>query len=104
KGCLRPGGVLLLLDLFEPERNPFKLEGLFDSILNAVAMPTSVSLRFLHNRRLFPPREVRAAWAAHEQNDSYPTFGQVRELCAEILPGARHRKHLLWRYSVIWQK
>jgi len=69
-----------------------------------VAIPTSVSLRFLHNGRLLPPREVRAAWAAHEQNDTYPTMNEVRMLCAEILPGARIKKHLLWRYSIVWRK
>src|SRR5207245_10399510 len=65
RDSLKIGGVLLVLDLFERERNVFKPEGLFDSVLNAVAIPTSVSLRFLHNRRLLPPREVRIAWAAH---------------------------------------
>jgi ubiquinone/menaquinone biosynthesis C-methylase UbiE len=104
KGSLKVGGVLLVLDLFERERNVFKPGGLFDSVLNAVAVPTSVSLRLLHNLRLLPPREVRAAWAAHEQHDTFPTMNEVRALCAEILPGARVKKHLLWRYSVVWEK
>lgn len=104
KDSLKIGGVLLVLDLFERARNVFKPEGLFDSALNAVAIPTSVSLRLLHHGRLLPPREVRAAWAAHEQHDTYPTMSEVRALCAEILPGAKLRKHLLWRYSIVWQK
>ncbi len=104
RDSLKTGGVLLVLDLFERERNVFQPEGLFDSVLNAMAIPTSVSLRFLHHGRLLPPREVRAAWAAHEQHDTYPTMGEVRALCAEILPGARVKKHLLWRYSIVWQK
>ena len=104
RDSLKIGGVLPVLDLFGRERNVFKPEGLFDSVLNAVAIPTSVSLRFLHHGRLLPPREVRAAWAAHEQHDTYPTMNEVRALCAEILPGARVKKHLLWRYSIVWQK
>ncbi len=104
RDSLKIGGVLLVLDLFERARNVLEPEGLFDSVLNAVAIPTSVSLRFLHHRRLLPPREVRAAWAAHEQHDTYPTMNEVRMLCAEILPGARVKKHLLWRYSVVWKK
>ena len=104
RDSLKIGGVLLVLDLFERARNVFKPEGLFDSVLNAVAIPTSVSLRFLHHGRLLPPREVRAAWAAHEQHDTYPTMNEVRALCAEILPGAKLKKHLLWRYSIVWQK
>ena len=28
----------------------------------------------------------------------------VRAVAARILPGARYRRHLLWRYSVTWVK
>ena len=104
KAALKPGGVLIVLDLFEPERNLLTVAGLVDTFLNIVAMGVSVSLRLVHNGRLKPPREVRAAWAAHEQHDSYPKMSEIRTFCADILPGAKIRKHLLWRYSIIWQK
>ena len=104
KAALRTGGVLLVLDLFEPERNLFKPEGLLDAGLNVLAMGMSVTLRLTHQGRLLPRREVRDAWAEHLRRDIYPTMSQVRELCAEILPGAKVRKHLLWRYSIIWNK
>jgi SAM-dependent methyltransferase len=104
KAALKPGGVLLILDLFEPARNLKRPEGLLDAFLNAVAIPLSVSLRLLHHGRLLPNREARAAWAAHEAHDIYPTMKEVRALCAAILPGAEVRKHLLWRYSIVWQK
>ena len=97
KAALKPGGVLLVLDLFEPA-------GLFDSLSNLLAIPVSVSLRLLHQRRLRPRREVRDAWAAHECHDIYPTMREVHALCADILPGAKIRKHLLWRYSIVWRK
>jgi hypothetical protein len=29
---------------------------------------------------------------------------QVRRMAAEALPGARYRRHVLWRYSLIWTK
>ena len=104
KAALKPGGVLIVLDLFEPERNLFTVGGLIDTFLNIVAMGVSVSLRLIHNGRLKPPRAVRAAWAAHGQHDSYPKLSEICALCAEILPGAVVRRHLLWRYSIIWQK
>jgi ubiquinone/menaquinone biosynthesis C-methylase UbiE len=104
KDALKPGGVLMVLDLFEPERNLFTAAGWFDTFLNIIAMGVSVSLRLIHNGRLKPPREVRAAWEAHGQHDSYPKMSEVRTLCADLLPGAKVRKHLLWRYSIIWQK
>jgi ubiquinone/menaquinone biosynthesis C-methylase UbiE len=104
EAALKPGGVLIVLDLFEPERNLFTVAGLVDTFLNIVAMGVSVSLRLIQNGRLKPPREVRAAWAAHEQHDSYPKMSEIRKLCAEILPGAKIKKHLLWRYSIVWQR
>lgn len=97
KDSVKPGGVLLVLDLFEPA-------GLRDGLLNVAAMGISGSLRLVHNKRLKPPKEVRAAWEAHGKTDSYPTMPEVRTLCAAILPGARVRQHLLWRYSIVWQK
>jgi SAM-dependent methyltransferase len=32
------------------------------------------------------------------------TWAQVRSAAARILPGARYRRHLLWRYSITWIK
>ena len=97
KEALRPGGILLILDLFAAE-------GLLDALLNFPAIAVSVTLRVIHHGRVRPSREVRAAWAEHERHDIYPTMNEVRALCAEIFPGARVRQHLLWRYSIIWQK
>jgi SAM-dependent methyltransferase len=97
RAALKPGGVLLILDLFEPR-------GVVDALLNPLAILVSVTLRLIHHGRIRSSREARDAWTAHEHHDLYPTMNQVRELCRGILPGARIRKHLLWRYSVIWRK
>jgi 2-polyprenyl-3-methyl-5-hydroxy-6-metoxy-1,4-benzoquinol methylase len=104
KQALKPGGMLMVLDLFEPERNLLTLAGGRDAFLNVTAMAASVSLRLIHNGRLRPPRAVRAAWEEHGQHDSYPTMREVRALCAELFPGASVRQHLFWRYSLTWRK
>jgi ubiquinone/menaquinone biosynthesis C-methylase UbiE len=97
KRALKPNGTLLILDLFEPE-------GFSDYLTSALALPVNVCLRLIRRHRLRPPAEVRAAWAEHERHDSFLTLSQVRETCAKVLPGAQVRKHLLWRYSVVWKK
>jgi ubiquinone/menaquinone biosynthesis C-methylase UbiE len=97
KGALKPGGVLLVLDLFQAE-------GLSDAFLSALAVPLSLGLRLVRRGRLRPPREVRRAWDEHGRHDTYLTLAQVREVCAEMLPGALLTRHLLWRYSVVWKK
>ena len=97
KTALKPGGVLLILDLFEPE-------GATDAVLNLLALPVSVGLRLIHQGRFLPQRAERAAWNAHESHDLYPTMGEVHAHCDRIIPGAKIRKHFLWRYSIVWEK
>lgn len=97
KGALRTNGVLLILDLFQAE-------GLSDAVAGALAVPVSAGLRLLRHGRVLAPRRVRRAWAEHGRHDSYLTLARVREVCAELLPGAVVRRHLLWRYSVVWKK
>lgn len=105
KAALKPGGILLVLDLFALDRNIFTPAGFLDSVLlNSLALPLSVGLRLIHSGRLRPRREARDAWAAHERHDIYPRMNEVRALCANVLPGAKVRKHLLWRYSIVWRK
>ena len=104
KQALKPAGVLIVLDLFEPARDLLTTAGLLDTSLNLVAMGVSGALRLAHNGRLQPPREVRAAWEEHGHTDSYPSMTDLKNLAAEILPGANLRKHLLWRYSLIWRR
>ncbi|MET0395712.1 MAG: methyltransferase domain-containing protein [Longimicrobiaceae bacterium] len=96
-GLLRPGGVLLVLDLFRPAT-------LADRLCAAAALPVSLGLGLARRGRLRPPREVREAWRAHAREDVYPTLAEVRGVGAELLPGARVRRHLLWRYSLVWTK
>jgi ubiquinone/menaquinone biosynthesis C-methylase UbiE len=97
KRALKKGGTLLILDLFEND-------GAVDALTSLLAMPVSMSLRLLQTGRLRAPRAVREAWDEHGRTDSYLTLTQVRNICGEMLPGAKVRKHLLWRYSIIWTK
>ena len=36
--------------------------------------------------------------------DPQMTWREVRAEAARLLPGVRYRRHLLWRYSLRWQK
>ena len=97
KDALKVGGALIVLDLFQTE-------GLSDTFTSALAMPVSVALKLVKSGRLREPREVREAWAEHGRSDFYLTLSQIHRVCAAILPGAKVRKHLLWRYSIVWRK
>jgi ubiquinone/menaquinone biosynthesis C-methylase UbiE len=97
RDALRPGGVLLVLDLVQSE-------SVTERMLDAIALGVSVSRRLIHNRRLRPPAEVRKAWEQHGKHDSYATVRQMRALAEEILPGATVRRCLLWRYMLVYRK
>jgi 2-polyprenyl-3-methyl-5-hydroxy-6-metoxy-1,4-benzoquinol methylase len=97
KGALKISGTLIILDLFQAE-------GPSDVLTSALAVPANIILKWVKTGRLREPREVRQAWAEHGRSDSYLTLSQIRQVCASVLPGARVRKHLLWRYSIVWKK
>ena len=97
KRALRVNGVLLVLDLFQPE-------GISDTLRSGVALPVSMGLRLFNGSRAIAPQKVREAWARHGLSDSYLTLDQVRDVCSKLLPGAEVRRHLFWRYSVVWIK
>jgi ubiquinone/menaquinone biosynthesis C-methylase UbiE len=97
KRSLRPHGTLAVLDLYQTD-------GAFDAFTSLLAMLVSVSLRLWKTGKLRAAKEVREAWAEHGRHDSYLTLPDIREMCAAILPEAAVRRHLLWRYSIIWQK
>jgi ubiquinone/menaquinone biosynthesis C-methylase UbiE len=96
KQALRVNGVLMILDLYQ-ETFP----GLFT---NLASIPVNLILRYLHTGRFKEQPEVRAAWAEHGKHDTYLTLSELRQRCRVILPGVKIRKHLLWRYSLVWKK
>lgn len=96
KRALRVNGVLLILDLYQ--------ESLPGSFMSLAAMPVSLVLKYLNTGHFRESPEVRAAWAEHGKHDRYLTLTELRQRCQVLLPGVKIRKHLLWRYSLMWKK
>ncbi|MBD2313327.1 class I SAM-dependent methyltransferase [Desertifilum sp. FACHB-1129] len=97
KAALKPGGKLLILDLVENAQ-------LQDFLLDFVAVPLNWILQFWHNRRFRPTPEAIALWREHIRTDKYLTLSQAKQLYSQYLEGAIVRRHLFWRYSMVWQK
>jgi SAM-dependent methyltransferase len=97
KTALAPGGALAILDLY-------KYATIGDYLSVFFAVPLARTLRRQHADHVPQPLEARAAWETHGRHDVYLTLPEVRRICAPILPGAVVRRHLLWRYSLIWKK
>lgn len=94
---LRPGGTLVILDLF-------RSSSLSDRLVSWAGTLLAPPVRLLHSGRLFRTPTVRAAWAAHEVYDRYVTLPTLRATASALLPGAQVRRHIFWRYSVTWTK
>ena len=98
---LRPGGTLLALDLYRAQSPA-------DLLMGALGFPASKVIRLAKTGALSGPRqppELRRAWEEHYAADRFPTLSEVRRACVEAgLSGARVRRHLLWRYSLVWRK
>ena len=95
--ALKPGGVFVCLDLYQRS-------SLSDLLFDCVAYPSNFCLRLIKTGKLRESRQVREAYAEHGKTDRYLTLSQIEQFCTAILPGALVRRHLLWRYSIIWKK
>jgi ubiquinone/menaquinone biosynthesis C-methylase UbiE len=95
---LKPGGRLVVLDLFASGYGR-------DLIWKLPAKAVSTTLALIHNGRIRASREARRAWKEHAERDQLILpLREIREMASSVLPGAIVRQHLLWRYSLGWTK
>jgi SAM-dependent methyltransferase len=94
-GLLRPGGVLAVVGLARDSR-PIDL---------GLIVPAVIGTR-LHLAAAAARRPRGSAKAYHPPIIWPPplTYRDMRRLAARLLPGVRYRRHLYWRYSLIWTK
>lgn len=99
-GALRPGGTMLVLDLYRAQSPA-------DYLFGAAGFPASKALKLAKTGGLTHRQSpaLRRTWEEHGATDVYLTPAEVRDACAEAgLRGAKVRRHLLWRYSLVWRK
>ncbi|MDQ1295731.1 MAG: hypothetical protein QG608_3618 [Actinomycetota bacterium] len=117
RGLVAPGGLLAVVGLYRTTTPG-------DHALAAVTIPADLTVRCLVTLRncLVPPRGGGGnAGAGGEANQGDPegipgappswmptaraTAGlpEIRRLAAEHLPGARIRRRLFWRYTLLWR-
>ncbi len=102
KKMLAPGGVLIILDLYQQQP--------LDLLTAPLAIIASRVMQYIKNGRVSPAERqaAREAWERHAVHDTYMTISQIRQIASRTLPEdkerVRIRKHLFWRYSLIWKK
>jgi SAM-dependent methyltransferase len=85
---LRPGGVLLVLGLHRAA-SPIHLV-----VGGAIGVAVSRSYQLVRG----------TAPVGAPIREPSMTLGEIRRSASTLLPGARIRRHVLWRYSLVWTK
>ncbi|MGG2464887.1 class I SAM-dependent methyltransferase [Streptomyces sp. RGM 3693] len=90
---LAPGGTLVLVGLSRPTTPT-------DYLLGAAASPLNATIGWLKNKGRTAPRPVSMTALTRPADMSFPDI--VREARA-VLPNARVRRRLFWRYTLVWR-
>ena len=80
-----------------------KYESIKDFSSDLIAVPLN-KLFLLKNRQIEKPLAAVEAMKEHLRTDRFLTLSQVKQIYSDSLGKAKIRKHLFWRYSVVWQK
>jgi len=95
---LAPGGTLVVVGLYREQTRS-------DRLLNLAAIPANLALGWLHtrNRHGGVPQLPGPIALTVSTRPADMTLSQIRVQAALELPGARIRRHLFWRYSLVYR-
>ncbi len=95
---LKPGGKLIVLDLY-------KVKTFTDMFFNLLAVIPNVFMNIVNNKKIKTGDEhTREVWKRHGEHDTYMTLKEIKLLAKEHLPEAVIRRKLFWRYLMVWEK
>ncbi|MFD5443601.1 class I SAM-dependent methyltransferase [Streptomyces tendae] len=90
---LAPGGTLVVVGLFRPRTAT-------DHLLGAAAVLPNAALGWLKNRGR--AAATPTSMTARTRPADMP-FADIAEAARTVLPGARLRRRLFWRYTLTWR-
>jgi 2-polyprenyl-3-methyl-5-hydroxy-6-metoxy-1,4-benzoquinol methylase len=96
KNKLTKNGRILILDLVKPKTPAEWIAGAAAALANPVAM---LAMR----GRLKVTKEEKQAWADHFHYDEYLTTGEVKAIVRRTLGKGKVKRHLFWRYSIVYK-
>ncbi|UUY52435.1 class I SAM-dependent methyltransferase (plasmid) [Streptomyces yangpuensis] len=91
---LAPGGNLVVVGLYRPQSRS-------DYLIDAVAIPSNVAMAWIKNKGRKSPRPTSMTAPTRPATMNFADI--VREARHE-LPGARLRRRLFWRYTLVWHQ
>ncbi|MFC3894306.1 class I SAM-dependent methyltransferase [Lentzea rhizosphaerae] len=92
-GLTKPGGLLIVVGLYLTATRA-------DHAMELVTLPANalVGIAKAINGTGGKPHDTEMPMVM-----TAPTLPEIRAAAAEIVPGARIRRHLFWRYSLVWR-
>jgi 2-polyprenyl-3-methyl-5-hydroxy-6-metoxy-1,4-benzoquinol methylase len=95
KNRLTKGGKIIILDLVKGS--------IVDYIVAIIAVPLSIIFRLKNNGKIKVTKEQKEAWEGHFHYDKYLTIKEVKNMVRKKLGKAKVKKHLFWRYSIVYK-
>ncbi|MCX8130982.1 MAG: class I SAM-dependent methyltransferase [Clostridia bacterium] len=96
RNVLNTGGTLIILDLYKQVSIP-------EFLLSGLAIPFNLLFMLTKRGSIRVSEEERKAWEEHGKHEDYMSIEEIRNTCKEIMPDAVVKRHLFWRYSLIWK-
>ncbi|MFJ8039276.1 class I SAM-dependent methyltransferase [Kitasatospora sp. NPDC096147] len=91
---LAPNGTLVVVGVYRPHTRS-------DFLIDAIAIPANLAMAWLKNKGRTAPRPT--AMTAPTAPATM-TFTDITSEAHRILPGARLRRRLFWRYTLVWHR
>ncbi|MCX4503356.1 class I SAM-dependent methyltransferase [Streptomyces anulatus] len=91
---LAPGGTLIVVGLYRPRSRS-------DYLIDAVAIPSNIAMAWIKNKGRGAARPVAMTAPTRPATTAYPDIVRDARL---VLPGARLRRRLFWRYTLVWHQ
>ena len=94
---LQSNGMLVILDLY-------KIDTLYEYFLSFIAKILNPFAYLIHRGTFSATREEKELWRPHLQYDKYTTLKEIRQIGNSVLGNVEIKRHLFWRYSLIYRK
>ncbi|MGW7097243.1 class I SAM-dependent methyltransferase [Streptomyces sp. NPDC054874] len=91
---LAPGGTLVVVGLYHPQSRS-------DHLIDAVAIPSNIAMAWIKNKGRRAPRPVAMTAPTRPATTA---FADIVRDARRALPGARLRRRLFWRYTLVWNQ
>uniref|UniRef100_A0AAU2W1Y0 Class I SAM-dependent methyltransferase n=1 Tax=Streptomyces sp. NBC_00008 TaxID=2903610 RepID=A0AAU2W1Y0_9ACTN len=91
---LAPDGTLVVVGLARAQSTG-------DRLLGAAAVPLNVAMAWIRNRGR---RSARPASMTAPTRPAVMSFADIAREAREVLPGARLRRRVFWRYTLVWHQ